>query len=49
MEAALNGNSQMLDVLLAAGADKTRRNPDGKTAADFARDKGHADLAKRLD
>ena len=49
MEAALQGSSEMIDVLLAAGADKTRKHPEGKTAAAFARDKGHADLAKRLD
>jgi len=49
MEAALNGNVDMVDALLAAGADKARKNPDGKRAADFAREKGHADLAKRLD
>lgn len=48
MEAALNGRAEMVDALLAAGADKARKNPDGKSAADFARDKGHAELAKRL-
>jgi ankyrin repeat protein len=49
MESALNGNGEMVDVLLAAGADKNRKNPDGKRAADFAREKGHLDLAERLD
>ena len=49
MEAALNGSADMVDVLLAAGADKARKNPDDKSAADFARDKGHADIAKRLE
>jgi len=49
MEAALNGSLDIVDVLLAAGADKTRKHPDGKTAADFAREKGHAELAKRLE
>jgi hypothetical protein len=49
MEAALNGSADQIDVLLAAGADKTRKHPQGKTAADFAREKGHAELAKRLD
>lgn len=49
MEAALNGNGDMVDVLLAAGADKARKSPDGKRAADFAREKGHAELAKRLE
>jgi ankyrin repeat protein len=49
MEAALNGSADMVDVLLAAGADRAQRNPDGKSAGDFAREKGHAELAKRLD
>jgi ankyrin repeat protein len=49
MEAALNGNVDMVDVLLAAGADKARKNPDGKRATDFAREKGYAALAKRLE
>jgi ankyrin repeat protein len=49
MEAALNGSADQIDVLFAAGADKTRKHPQGKTAADFAREKGHAELAKRLD
>lgn len=49
MEAALNGSGDAVDVLLAAGADRTRKHPDGKTAADFAREKGHAELAKRLE
>jgi hypothetical protein len=49
MEAALNGSGDAVDVLLAAGADRKRKHPDGKTAADFAREKGHAELAKRLE
>ncbi len=49
MEAALQGSSDQVDALLAAGADKSRKHPDGKTAADFAREKGHAELAKRLE
>ena len=49
MEAALNGSSDVVDVLLAAGADRKRKNPDGKTAADFAREKGYVELAKKLE
>ncbi|MGZ5938134.1 MAG: ankyrin repeat domain-containing protein [Rhizomicrobium sp.] len=49
MEAALNGCADLVDVLLAAGADKTRKNPDGKTAADFAREKGPSELAGMLE
>jgi len=48
MIAAGNGFEAAVDVLLAAGADRTRRSHDGKSAADFARERGHADLASRL-
>ncbi len=48
MEAASNGYVDAVDVLLAAGADKTRKHPNGNTAADFAREKGHAELIERL-
>jgi ankyrin repeat protein len=48
MIAAANGFSDAVDVLLAAGASKAIKTPDGKTAADFARERGHEDLAKRL-
>ena len=48
MEAAANGYVDAVDVLLAAGADKSRKHPDGKTAADFAREKGHRELIERL-
>ena len=48
MEAASNGYAVAVDVLLAAGADKTRKHPNGNTAADFAREKGHAELIERL-
>lgn len=46
---AAGGNfTQGVEVLLAAGADRKIKLPDGKTAADLARDRGHADLAKML-
>ncbi len=48
MEAASNGYAAAVDVLLAAGADKTRKHPNGNTAADFAREKGHPELIERL-
>ena len=48
MIAAGNGFADAVDVLLAAGANKTIKSPDGKSAADFARERGHADLAARL-
>jgi uncharacterized protein len=45
--AAGNGFEVAIDALLAAGADRTIRI-DGKSAADFARERGHAELAKKL-
>jgi ankyrin repeat protein len=45
--AAGNGFTDAVDTLLEAGADRTRK-VDGKTAADFAHERGHEDLAKRL-
>jgi hypothetical protein len=35
-------------VLLSAGANKAIKTPEGKTAADFARERGHEALATRL-
>jgi ankyrin repeat protein len=49
MEAAMQGSADLCEVLLAAGADKTRKHPDGRTAADLAREKNHPELAKRLE
>ena len=49
MQAASNGSSELVDVLLAAGADRRRKNLDEKTAAELAREKGHAELAKKLE
>jgi ankyrin repeat protein len=48
MIAAGNGFADAVDVLLAAGADKSLKTPEGKTAADFAHERGHEELAKRL-
>ena len=48
MIAAANGFVDAVDVLLSAGASKVIKTPDGKTAADFARERGHEALAKRL-
>ena len=48
MIAAGNGFVVAVDALLAAGADRARKQGDGKTAADFARERGHAELAARL-
>jgi len=49
MSAANNGSMEFVDMLLAAGADPKLRMSDGKTAADFARARGHEAVAKRLE
>jgi ankyrin repeat protein len=48
MIAAANGFTDAIDVLLSAGASKTIETPEGKTAADFARERGHEALAEKL-
>ena len=49
MSAAANGSMEFVDLLLAAGADPKLKMSDGKTAADLARARDHADVAKRLE
>jgi len=48
MIAAGNGFADAVDVLLEAGADREIKQAEGKTAADVARERGHAELAARL-
>ena len=48
MEAANNGDTTMVKALLEHGADKSLKSSAGKAAVDFARDKGHAELAQLL-
>ncbi|HTK79186.1 MAG TPA: ankyrin repeat domain-containing protein [Rhizomicrobium sp.] len=48
MIAAGNGFTDAVDMLLAAGADRSRKTPDGKTAADLAREHAHTELAQKL-
>ena len=48
MGAASAGRNDMADLLLARGADPFLANDEGKTAADIAREHGHAALAERL-
>lgn len=47
--AAARGNREMVEKLLAAGADRHRKTKDGKTAADLARQYGHAEIAAELE
>lgn len=49
MGAAANGRTELLDLLLARGADPSLAAADGKTAAMIAREHGHAEIADRLD
>jgi ankyrin repeat protein len=46
--AAMHGQDDVVDLLLARGADPSVRTDDGKSAADFAEEGGHAGLAERL-
>jgi uncharacterized protein len=48
MEAAYNGQRDMVDLLLEHGADRTLRDDKGLTAADHARHNGHASLGDHL-
>jgi uncharacterized protein len=47
--AAQNGDRPMVDLLLQHGADPRLANDEGKTAAMVAREKGHAEIAVRLE
>ena len=48
MAAAAGGHEKVVEVLLACGADASRRDAQGRSAAAHARAAGHADLAERL-
>ena len=43
------GDAASVEALLAHGADVGLRSDDGKSAADYARDGGHEELARRLE
>lgn len=47
--AAAAGRADLVDPLLAAGADPALTDDQGRTAADHARDRGHPELAARLE
>jgi ankyrin repeat protein len=49
MEASLNGQVDMVELLMRHGADPFMKDDDGKSAADHARAGGHAVLAARLE
>lgn len=48
MAAAMHGDSDLADLLLACGADPRRAADDGRTAADLAAKAGYAALAAQL-
>lgn len=48
MGAAANARLEILDILLAHGADPAMKTVDGKSAADLAREHGHESIAARL-
>ena len=48
MEAALNGQVEMVELLMRHDADPSMKDDSGRTAADHARSRGHAALAERL-
>jgi ankyrin repeat protein len=48
MAAAMHGDSELTDLLLACGADSRRASDDGRTAADIALAAGHDKLVERL-
>jgi ankyrin repeat protein len=47
-EAAANGNLELVKLLLAHGADASARDAKQRTAADFARERGHGEVAELL-
>ena len=48
MFAAAEGQAEVVEKLLAAGADTTHKDIDGDTAADFAAQNGHTQVAKMI-
>jgi len=47
--AAIANRRDLAETLLAHGADPHRKSDQGKSAADFARERGHAEIAAWLD
>ncbi|MFZ5625507.1 MAG: ankyrin repeat domain-containing protein [Gemmatimonadota bacterium] len=48
MLAASRGDGALVELLMGMGADPGVRSDDGKTAADYAGEHGHAEVAARL-
>lgn len=47
--AAIANRRDLAEILFPHGADPTQKSAQGKTAADFARERGHVELAAWLD
>jgi hypothetical protein len=47
--AAIANRKDLVEILLAFGADPRHKSDAGKTAADFARERGHSELATWLE
>lgn len=48
MYAAMGGNVEIIEVLLAAGANPMNENKNGKCARDLAKDNGHIEAQRLL-
>jgi ankyrin repeat protein len=46
--AAQNGDPEMVELFLSAGAGPEIRTDDGRTAAELAEEAAHPDVARRL-
>ena len=42
--AAKNGHQEIVQILLTAGADWTKKNQDDKTAMDYANEEGYQEI-----
>jgi len=47
-DAAMNGNTALVELLLKHGARADAKTDDGKTARDMATERGHKELAEKL-
>ena len=48
-KAAVEGHAEIVDVLLAKGADPRFRDAKGRSVADGARERGHGDVARNVE
>ena len=48
MGAAVNGDSEIVQALLAKGAKVNEKNKDGKTALRIAEENGHTEIVELL-